>query len=145
MYSFLLLVCVCVLFRVSLPIIIRIHHRHYNYFDNKELAHFQYFLKFCPCVHLFLFHGCLSALPSSSPPPPFPLPPIVGLDYDLCWQKMQVLTLISLAAESQEVSFQLLCSELCLDSDKLEQLVLESEAATVTPKVTKIMLCHVFL
>ena len=49
------------------------------------------------------------------------------LDYKLCWRKMQMLTLVSLTAESQEVTFPVLCSELRLETDELEQVILDGE------------------
>lgn len=51
-----------------------------------------------------------------------------GLDHEVCQQKMRVLTVISLAGESQEVPFSRLCSELCLSVEELDQFVIDSQS-----------------
>ena len=50
---------------------------------------------------------------------------LVGLDYNYCVHKMRLLTLTSLAVESSEVSFSVLCSELNLPREEVEMVVLE--------------------
>ena len=50
---------------------------------------------------------------------------LVGLDYNYCIHKMRLLTLTSLAVESSEVSFSVLCSELNLPREEVEMVVLE--------------------
>lgn len=50
---------------------------------------------------------------------------ILGLDFNACQRKMKLLTLLSLAESSSEISFNLVSSELQLDINNFEQLIID--------------------
>ena len=52
---------------------------------------------------------------------------VVGLDKSACLYKIQVLTLLSLAEDKSEIPFSLISSELQLDTDMFEQLVIDGK------------------
>ena len=49
----------------------------------------------------------------------------LGLDVNACQRKMKLLTLLSLAEGSSEISFSLVSSELQLDINNFEQLIID--------------------
>jgi hypothetical protein len=50
----------------------------------------------------------------------------LGLEFQKCLRKIQLLTLVSLATENTEVEFKCLCSELDLELESVEPTVIEA-------------------